>query len=224
MERSPVRYHHHLVGLLCSSERCRSKFDDIATLFQADAALPLDSFASRLSDLDLGRKSNIYVDTPARNPKHVPSRKRSILDMLRPRSTRSTSTDEDSLMALLPRLTPKSLSREVNKLRAFKSYNEVKAIKAACDISGRAFAKVCVSAPVSFVYQSHWVPDNVLHEARCHRIHHRSPLRIPLSSGRCSETSLCSSSRIWCKRPRDSSYQQQLCCARWGGNTDGCWV
>ena len=117
-----------------------TSFDDAASIFRANTALPITHFPSHLKSLT-SLFENIYLDVP---PSAIPrcsrSRPKSIYKYLN--NTTSARSDYNALVEALNANKRKPLAPEVGKLRAIKSTFEQSVMKSAADISGMAHAKV----------------------------------------------------------------------------------
>lgn len=117
---------------------CRTDFDQAATLFGADDARSIDTFPSTLKIL-CSSCENVYVDGPYMSSRK--GRPKSILKYFAS-SPSSQKSDYEGIMDSLNGSKRKNLGKEVDKLRSIKSEAELRVMRAAADISGRAHAKV----------------------------------------------------------------------------------
>ncbi|KAJ7762729.1 peptidase M24 [Mycena maculata] len=120
----------------------RTGLNEAAAIFRADDARSIDHFASHLRSV-LSIYSNVFVDVP---PSHAPKPAKSsrfsskaILNYLSPPLT--PRTEYDSVVDALSSSARKPLSPKIAQLRAIKSEAELRVMRQAADISGRAHAK-----------------------------------------------------------------------------------
>lgn len=126
--------------LLTDHNNFSTSFDDAASIFQANAALPITHFPSHLKSLT-SLFANVYLDVPASaTPRGSRSRPKSIYKYLS--SAIPARSDYDALVEALNANKRKPLAPEVGKLRAIKSTFEQSVMRSAADISGMAHAKV----------------------------------------------------------------------------------
>ncbi|KAJ7087306.1 peptidase M24 [Mycena belliarum] len=113
--------------------------NEVATIFQADEARSIDHFASHLRSV-LSTCSNVFVDVPpTHNRKSAKLTTKSILNYLSP--SLSPHTEYDSIVDALSSSKRKPLAPKISLLRAIKSEAEIRVMRQAADISGRAHAK-----------------------------------------------------------------------------------
>ncbi|KAJ6543936.1 peptidase M24 [Mycena capillaripes] len=117
----------------------RTGLDEATTLFQADDARSIDHFSSHLRSV-LSAYSNVFVDVPP-TITHKPTKftTKSILKYLSPPVT--PRTEYDSIVEALSKSRRKPLAPKIAQLRAIKSDAELRVMRQAADISGRAHAK-----------------------------------------------------------------------------------
>ncbi|KAF5322673.1 hypothetical protein D9619_001139 [Psilocybe cf. subviscida] len=110
-----------------------TSIDDAKAIFQADDALSIHSFNTRVKSL-APTASHVYVDIPGSSSSRKP---KSLLKYLT--STLGAEGEEalDGILASVRR----PLAPQVGKLRAVKSKAEQRVMRQAADISGRAHAK-----------------------------------------------------------------------------------
>lgn len=114
--------------------------EDAATVFKANAALPITSFPSYLKSLT-SLSSHVYLDIPpSATLRGSRPRPKSILKYLS--NTIPARTEYDMIIESLSGTKRKPLAPELGKLRAIKSTWEQAVMRAAADISGTAHAKV----------------------------------------------------------------------------------
>ena len=117
-----------------------TSFEDAASIFQANAALPITHFPSHLKSL-ASLFENVYLDVPASSiPRGYRSRPKSIYKYLN--NSIPARSDYDALVEALNANKRKPLAPEIGKLRAIKSTFEQRIMRSAADISGMAHAKV----------------------------------------------------------------------------------
>ncbi|KAH6915471.1 peptidase M24 [Coprinopsis sp. MPI-PUGE-AT-0042] len=113
----------------------RTSFQDVETIFGADNAVPITSFASQLRSI-LSQRSHVYVDIP----NSTTSRRSTTANLLK-YLTASVKGTLDSIADAIPSSKRVSLGPEVAKLRHVKSEAEQAIMHQAATISGRAHAK-----------------------------------------------------------------------------------
>ncbi|KAJ7265937.1 peptidase M24 [Mycena haematopus] len=118
----------------------RTSIEEAGTLFQADEARSIDHFSSHLKLL-LSKNSNVFVDIPttshtSKSPKFS---SKSIFGYFS--SPVAPRTEYDSIMETLSKSRRKPLAPKIARLRAIKSEAELRVMRQAADISGRAHAK-----------------------------------------------------------------------------------
>ncbi|TFK64905.1 peptidase M24 [Pluteus cervinus] len=119
-------------------EGAKTGFLQAGTIFRADDALPIDSFATYLKSVT-SNCSTIFVDLPPTHTRRGPrGTTKSIMKYLSAHSSRS---DHDAVIDALSSSKRKPLAPEVGRLRTIKSIAERDVMRAAADISGRAHAK-----------------------------------------------------------------------------------
>ncbi|KAJ7122944.1 peptidase M24 [Mycena epipterygia] len=117
----------------------RTGFADAGTIFQADEARSIDHFSSHLRSV-LSTYSNVFVDVPPTyTRKSSKFSTKSIMKYLTPPLT--SRTDYDSIVEALSSSQRKPLAPKIAQLRAIKSEAEIRVMREAADISGRAHAK-----------------------------------------------------------------------------------
>nr|GAT46177.1 methionine aminopeptidase [Mycena chlorophos] len=112
----------------------RTGFPEARAMFKADDARSIDQFSPHLRSV-LPGYSNIFADVPPGNNRR-PSKK-SILQFL---SSRSSTTEHDSILEALSSSRRKPLAPKIARLRAIKSDAELKVMREAARISGGAHA------------------------------------------------------------------------------------
>lgn len=118
----------------------RTSFAEAATIFRADEARSIDHFSSHLKSV-LSTYSNVFVDIPATLArKSSKFTSKSILKYLSP--PLAPRTEYDSIVDALSSSKRKPLAPKIAQLRAIKSEAELRVMRQAADISGRAHAKV----------------------------------------------------------------------------------
>lgn len=118
----------------------RTSHNEAGTLFQADDARSIDHFSSHLWSV-LSTYSNVFVDVPP-FPRNVKSSKfttKSILNYLSPAV--APRMEYDSIVEALSNSRRKPLAPKIARLRAIKSEAELRVMREAANISGRAHAK-----------------------------------------------------------------------------------
>ncbi|KAJ7179625.1 peptidase M24, structural domain-containing protein [Mycena filopes] len=114
----------------------RTGFKEAATLFQADDARSIDHFSSHVRSV-LSNYSNVFVDVQS-SPKSSKITAKSLFNYLSAPAT--PKTEYDSIIEALSKKR-KPLAPKVAQLRAIKSEPELRMMRLAADISGRAHAK-----------------------------------------------------------------------------------
>ncbi|KAJ7499439.1 peptidase M24 [Mycena latifolia] len=117
----------------------RTGLSEAGTIFQADEARSIDHFASHLRSV-LSIYSNVFVDVPPtynRTPSKFSTK--SILNYLSP--PLKPRSEYDSIVEGLSSSRRKPLAPKIAPLRAIKSEAELRVMRQAADISGRAHAK-----------------------------------------------------------------------------------
>ncbi|KLO07415.1 peptidase M24, partial [Schizopora paradoxa] len=113
----------------------RTGFIEAAKIFNANEARPIEDLPSMLKSL-APLYSNIYVDSQFAPQRR--GRPRSVLKYL---SSATSKSDSDGVMDVLPSSKRLNLAPELAKLRSIKSPAEIRAMRNAADVSGRAHAK-----------------------------------------------------------------------------------
>ncbi len=108
-------------------------------IFRADNAHPIKEFPSILGS-KASSYSHIFADLPAQ--KDTDGFKKLLKKLSKPLTRRSY--DHDATMSLISSSRRRPLRPQIAPLRAIKSENELRVMRAAADISGRAHAKVCI--------------------------------------------------------------------------------
>ncbi|KAJ7163843.1 peptidase M24 [Mycena crocata] len=117
----------------------RTSLSEVATIFQADDARSIDHFSSHLRSV-LSIYSNVFIDVPPTyTRKSSKFTSKSILKYLTPPLT--PRTEYDLIIEALSSSKRKPLAPKVAQLRAIKSESELRVMRQAADISGRAHAK-----------------------------------------------------------------------------------
>ncbi|KAH0839539.1 peptidase M24 [Lanmaoa asiatica] len=120
-------------------EGARTSFNDALNIFKADDARSIQSFPSQLKSL-ASLYSNIYIDVPNSSSKRSPRTAKSLLRYLSPPV--QPKSEYETVVESLSASRRHHLAPHVARLRAIKSEREQQVMRAAADISGRAFAKV----------------------------------------------------------------------------------
>ncbi|KAJ7229152.1 peptidase M24 [Mycena pura] len=129
---------HAFHGINLMKNDFRTSFSEARHLFQADDARSIDHFASHLRSA-LSSYSNVFVDLPNHTHKSSKLTSKSILNFLSlPLVPR---TEYDSIVEALSGSRHKPLAPKIAQLRAIKSEAELRTMRQAADISGRAHAK-----------------------------------------------------------------------------------
>ncbi|KAJ6612152.1 peptidase M24 [Mycena sp. CBHHK59/15] len=117
----------------------KTSLNEAGTIFQADDARSIDHFSSHLRSV-LSIYSSVFVDLP---PTHTRKSSKftakSILQYLSPPLT--PRSEYDPIVEAVSSSRRKPLAPKVAQLRAFKSESELRVMRQAADISGRAHAK-----------------------------------------------------------------------------------
>ncbi|KAJ6463234.1 peptidase M24 [Mycena vitilis] len=116
----------------------RTGLTEAKALFQADDARSTDQLSSHLRSV-LSTYSNVFVDVPQNAHKPSKFTASSILTYLSP--TPTARTEYDSIVETLSKSKRKQLAPKVARLREIKSESELRVMRQAADISGRAHAK-----------------------------------------------------------------------------------
>ncbi|TRM62399.1 peptidase M24 [Schizophyllum amplum] len=132
--------------LFCSGKNmAQEKWDGAKTglgeataIFRADDTRSIDHFADHLRSLT-SLYSHVFVDLDGSNTSR--RRSRSVLKFLSPSNPNKSALETAMETFSLPASKRRPLSAEVAKLRAIKSDAEMRVMRAAGDISGRAHAK-----------------------------------------------------------------------------------
>ncbi|KAI0734915.1 peptidase M24 [Fomitopsis betulina] len=115
----------------------RTRAEDVARVFRADDARPLDDFPDTLRRV-MGEADNVYVDLP---PGGGPKRSRTASAKSLLKYLSRSSQEHDALLESLSGQKRRPLAPEVGRLRAIKSEAEQKVMRAAADISSHAHTK-----------------------------------------------------------------------------------
>ncbi|KAF7331878.1 Methionine aminopeptidase [Mycena kentingensis (nom. inval.)] len=113
----------------------RTSFQDAHSLFRADDARSIDHLPSHLRSV-ISKYSTIFVDTPATNNRKSKGSK-SLLEYL---SSSLSRNDHESILDAFSSSRRKPLSPKVAQLRVIKSEAELRVMRRAASISGRAHA------------------------------------------------------------------------------------